>query len=543
MTVDPPLLPEAPELPAPPPGHRTGIARVHPWRIALIAALVLFILFLIGFVPRHRRDKSVQAAAERLAHSLPVVSVAKVRRSPRVATLLLPGNITPLAETYIYARATGYVRRRSADIGDRVRQGQLLADIDAPDLDAQVAQARATLAQSEQQLAQAHAALENAQAQEELARVTWNRYRVLVEHGAVSRQDADTQLAGYRTATANVRLQDAAIRTNEENVRANRANLDRLVTLQEFKHVRAPFTGVITARNFDVGALINGSGATSGATSTPNGGTQTSGQLGNGGTTGNPAPQNNAPTSPTNTGAPAAGSVEMFREAQIDRLRILVNVPQENAPTIRAGLPASVFVQEFAQKSFDGKVTRTSHSLEQTVRTLLTEVQVDNRQMLLLPGMYAQVQFSDTRPSPPLLIPGDAVIAVADGLEVAVLENLTPQDRQRLTQSLGAGASAQDLGNARRIHMQKVQVGRDYGTAIEITWGLQGWEYVVVSPGDFVQEGALVIPQTAAPIAGENSQQRRGMSEQHPVTIGSPSEAAPTLAPEQGSGRSQGGRK
>jgi multidrug efflux pump subunit AcrA (membrane-fusion protein) len=521
MSLDQHQLPAPPERKLLPPGHREGIARVHPWRIALIAAAAILALFLIGYFPRHNREKAANAAAEKEESSLPVVHAAKVTRSPAVTTLLLPGNITPVVEAYIYARATGYVRHRYADIGDRVRQGQLLADIEAPDLDAQVAQGRAAVAQAEQQLAQARASLENAQAQEELARVTWERYRVLVQHGAVSRQDADQQLANYKTAAANVRLQEASIRTNEENVRASRANLERLIALQGFEQVRAPFAGVITARNFDVGAFINAGGATTGSTSTPNGGTQVTGQLGNSGANGSAPAQTTTSTAPTSTGAPSGSSVELFREAQIQTLRILVNVPQENAPTVRPGQPAAVFVQEFPHP-FEGNVTRTSQSLDQTVRTLLTEVEVANRGMVLLPGMYAQVRFADRRPNPPLLVPGDAVMAMPNGLEVAVLEDLAPQERRRLGQQ------------ARRIHIQTVQVGRDYGPTIEITSGLQGWEYVVTNPGDAVQEGAVVVPQSGPPVAGENTEQRRGESAEQPTSIGSPSMAAPTQAPEKG---------
>ena len=549
MSVDQPQLPPGPEGRLLPGGKSPRVARVHPWRIALIAAGVILIIFLIGYIPRHRRMQGVQAEAEREAHSLPVVNVARVRRSPAVSTLLLPGNITPVTESYIYARATGYVRHRYADIGDRVRRGQLLADIEAPDLDAQVAQARATVAQAQQQLAQANAALENARAQEELARVTWERYRVLVEHGAVSRQDADTQVANFRTTTANVRLQEASIRTNDENVRAANANLERLIALQEFLQVRAPFDGYITARNFDVGALINGNGATSGASGTPNGGTQIVGQLGTGSSTGVPATQAAAPTSPAATGAPPAASVEMFRLAQIQTLRILINVPQPNAPTVRPGQPATVFVQEFSNQTFSGKVTRTSKSLDQTVRTLLTEVQVANPKSILLPGMYAQVRMANARSSPPLLVPGNSVMATPNGLEVAILVDLTAQDRKQIQQDQSqsgdnsARGPDQDYRAAKRIHIQKVEVGRDYGTTIEITSGLQGWEYVVTNPGDATQEGALVVPQAAPAVAGENANQRQGPSSERPSSIGSPSMTAPMNAPAGRGGRGKGGGK
>jgi multidrug efflux pump subunit AcrA (membrane-fusion protein) len=210
-------------------------------------------------------------------------------------------------------------------------------------------------------------------------------------------------------------------------------------------------------------------------------------------------------------------------------LRVLINVPQENAPTVRPGQPAVLFVQEFSKRSFPGKVTRTSNSLDQTSRTLLTEVQVSNPQSLLLPGMYALIQFSDRRLDPPLLVPGESVIADANGLHVAMLQDLTVEDRRRL---------AQHADEARRIHMQKVEVGRDYGPQIEITSGLQGWEYLVVNPGD-IAEGSLVLPRFAPPVAGQGSPERRGPSGRHASGLGSPSMVAPTEGGPKGGGGKQ----
>lgn len=527
MSTDRIALPPPPDRTLPPPGRY--VARRRPWRsgLAAVAALLLLgVIFVIGYVPRKKREQAAAAAAQREANRIPVVPFTVVQRSPAVATLLLPGNITPLTEAYIYARATGYVRRRYVDIGDRVRQGQLLAEIDAPDLDAQVTQARALLLESEKQLDQARASLENAAAQVELARVTWERYRVLVRDGAVSRQDADTEYANFRVAQANTRLQEAAVRTAEQNVNANGANLEHLLALQNFERVIAPFEGVITARNFDIGAYINVAGSPGGQTNVPNGGTQTVGLLGVGGTNGLPPSYAIAPTSPTSTGGPTTGSgSEMFREAQISVLRILINVPQDSAPGVRPGQSASVYVQEYANRSFLGKVTRTSRSLDQTVRTLLAEVDVPNPQSLLLPGMYAQVEFAVQRPNPPLLIPGDAVMAEANGLLVGVLQSLTPEDRARLQQQK---RSESEIQQARRIQIQTVQVGRDYGTAIEITSGLHAGDHIVTNPGDMVRPGAIVLPQTAPSVVGEGVAERNTENMRHPGGIGSPSMVTPT---------------
>jgi multidrug efflux pump subunit AcrA (membrane-fusion protein) len=539
--MDRPLLPagKQPKLLSPPREHGPSARKIALW--GMVALLLLGLVFLVGYIPRHNRQKTVEAAAERAKESLPQVNVTPVRRSPGITTLLLPGNITPLTEAYIYARATGYVRRRYADIGDRVRQGQVLADIEAPDLDAQVAQARAAQSQAEQQLHQARAQFENAQAQEELARVTWERYRVLADHGAVSRQEADQQLAAFRTGTANVRLQQATISAAEENVRGNRANVERLIALQEFEHVRAPFSGVVTARNFDIGAFISGSGASVGGSSAPNGGTQVSGNAGNAGASGSPSVGNQG----------SAGSGELYRIAQIGTLRILVDVPQENAPTLHVGQPAEVFVQEFSNRKFPGKLTRTANQLDRTSRTLLAEVQVANPQQILLPGMYAQVQFADVRGSPPLMIPGDSLIAGPEGPRVAILLDPTPEQRQELRQreqeftesskakESGQGGEggqgqepAQAFHQAKRVHLQPVQVGRDYGPQIEITGGLQGWEHVIVNPEDAVQENALVYPRQAPALPGQNNAQPRGPSDREPSSIGSPSREAPTQGPQ-----------
>ncbi len=539
----PKLLEAAPPQPPPRPPNPPR-RKILMWVGALL--LLLLLLFLIGYLPRHHRQKQVEAAARSRAESLPTVNVTPVKRSPPVTGLLLPGNITPLTEAYLYARATGYVRRRYADIGDRVHKGQILAEIDAPDLDQEVAQARAALAQSEQLLQQAHASLENAQAQEELARVTWERYRVLVQHGAVSRQDADQQQANYKSQTANVHLQEAAIRTDEENVRANRANLEREIALQSFKQIRAPFDGVITARNFDVGALVSSSGASQGLSTTPMGGSQGSATNGNAGANGSNSSQQAQTTSPTTPGIGNSG--ELFRVAQVGIVRILVNVPQADAPAIQEGQSASVYLVEYSKRTFTGKVTRTTRSLDQTARTLLAEVDVANPDYVLLPGMYAQVQFMDRLVEPPLLVPGDSVMATPDGLEVAVLIDPTPQQRQKLEQERKQQEKEKPesaLAQAKRVHIQRVEVGRDYGLEMEITGGLQGWEYVVTNPGDAVEEGALVMPQAAPDIAGAGGSQRQGSADRHPSGIGAQSMAAPTQgAPQQtGKGGEKGGEK
>ena len=542
-------------LPAPPERKLLPVAKPHVSRRklllwAVLALIALAAVFFLGFIPRRNRERTAAALAAQQANSLPNVNAMAVRRSPSVATLLLPGAATPYQESYLYARATGYVSKRYVDIGDRVRKGQLLADIDSPDLDAQVAQARAQVAQAEQQLAQAQASLENAKAQEDLARVTADRYKVLVDHGAVSRQDYDQQEANYRQAHANVHLQEAAIATAQENIRANRANLEHLIALQSFEQLRAPFDGVITARNFDVGALVSSTGASQGASNTPLGGTQNATASNNAGSSGSSSqtqvPSSTPPSSPTTPGIGSSG--ELYRIAQIDRLRVLVSVPQDSASVIQLGSAASVYVAQYSDHAFPGTVTRTARSLDAISRTLPVEVDVANPGWQLLPGMFTQVQFSDKRTAAPMLVPGDSIITTPDGLYIAVLTMPTAQDRERIErerqqqqQQQKEQPQQQTLDEMRRIHLQKVQVGRDYGPEIEISSGLRGTEYVVVNPGDMVQEGALVILRAAPPVAGENNQQRRAPSEQKPAAIQSPSMAAPTQAPQQNKGKGKAG--
>jgi multidrug efflux pump subunit AcrA (membrane-fusion protein) len=460
------------------PPRRPGSSR----RVALV-----FLFLLIGFAGlfvygyRHyvRRQHVVEAAANAAEGALPLVNVERVRRAPATTELLLPGNITPVTEAYIYARASGYVQRRQADIGDRVRAGQLLAEIEAPELDQQVQQARAALAQAEKQLEQAKADLGDVRSRMELARVTWDRYKVLVEHGAVSRQEGDQQIAALRSTSAAVTSVEARIGSAEHNVTASRASLDRLLALQDFEKVRAPFSGVITVRNFDVGALISGSG----------------GSLGQ-----------SAGTGPGAISGPSTGTQggELFRIAQISVLRVLVSVPEVDAPGIRIGQPAVIRLQAFPKRQFEGRVTRTANAVDIGSRTMLTEIQVQNSDLVLLPGMYVQVWLLNTRPEPPLMIAGSSVLATPRGLRVAVLVDLQPQDRPPGP----AGQSRTYPPDARRIHLQEIQVGRDYGQEIEVFSGLQGWEHIVLNPGDEIEEGAIVRPSASPKAEGTGGPRR-----------------------------------
>ncbi|HXX23773.1 MAG TPA: efflux RND transporter periplasmic adaptor subunit [Terriglobia bacterium] len=333
-------------------------------------------LLLIGYLPRRERLRALITASEREGHSLPVVNTVRVRRAASTSELVLPGNIQAITDAPIYARADGYVLRRYADIGDRVEVGQVLAEIETPDLDQQVRQARANLLQARSALAQAEANLVQAKSTEHLAQLTVERWKVLVARGVLARQDGDQKEADYEVAVANRKAQEANVNAAQSNVSAAEANLGRLLDLQGFEKITAPFSGLVTARNFDVGALV------------------------------------------------ASGSVsghELFHMAQIGVVRIFVDVPQSYAPFIHTGLAAVVTVQQLPGRLFAGKVMRTSESLDPNTRTLLTEVDVPNPASSLLPGMYAQVTLRSVIAEPPLLVPGDALVTRANGTRVAVV--------------------------------------------------------------------------------------------------------------------------
>jgi multidrug efflux pump subunit AcrA (membrane-fusion protein) len=411
-----------------------------PWGklmlLGLLVLAVMAVLFVAGYLPRISRQKGIEDHAHAEETNIPLVNSGTVKKSAPTSELLLPGSMIPVTEAYVFARSSGYVKKRYVDIGDRVKAGQLLAEIDAPDLDQQVLQAQAALSQVRANLNQVQASLEQAKAQERLTKVTLDRWATLVAKGVLARQEGDQKQADFDNATALVHVAEANIRASQDNVKASEANVARLVDLQGYEKVRAPFTGIITSRSVDEGSLISASGAGQG---TPALGSTT----------------------------PSTGS-ELFREAQVGKLRILVNVPQAYSSSIHLGMTATVTLQENSRRKYTGKVTRTSHSIDPSTRTLLTEVQVVNTDGSLMPGMYGNLHFISERKDPPLLVPGDAVVTRSNGTQVAV------------------------VGSGNKIHFQIVHIGRDYGTDIEITDGLQGGETVVINPSDDVREGAEV---------------------------------------------------
>jgi len=329
--------------------------------------------FFLGYLPRQRREMVLAAESKSDAQSLPVVNMQVVKRSEATSELVLPGNIQPVAEAPVLARASGYIRKRYADIGDRVESGQVLAEIEAPELDQQIRQATASLDQARSTVEQATAALEQGRSNANLARVTAQRWANLVAKGVVSRQENDTYQAQYEAQQANVRALDKAVAAARSNASAAEANLSRLNQLKDYLTVRAPFAGVITVRNVDVGVLVN------------------------------------------------EGSTLLYRLAQTEQLRTYLNVPQSDAGSVRAGQQATLQIPDLPGRKFAGTVSRTANALDPSSRTLLVEVHVPNPTGVLLPGMYAQVDLAVPRTDPPLLIPGDTLVVRSDGPQVAVI--------------------------------------------------------------------------------------------------------------------------
>lgn len=421
----------------------------------LIGVVLVVILIGIGVLPRLRQNAELVAASTAPDAGLVQVSIVPPRRSDGPIDLVLPSNIQAIEEAAIYARTNGYVRERYVDIGDRVTAGRVLAQIDTPELDQELSQARAALAQTRSGLAQARASftqaqanlnqaragLEQSKANESFAGVTADRFGKLERDELVAHQDADekrTALAAARATTAvsqahveamqaNLGALEASVEAARANVAASEANVQRLMALQSFQRVEAPFAGIITARGIDRGALIT-SGSGNGAT-------------------------------------------WLFRIAHVENLRIFVNVPQTFVRSITAGQEAQVLVPEFPKRAFVGKIASTAGALDPASRTLLTEVRLRNDDHALMPGMYAQVKFS--------LVPADAVWVVPATTLIA----------------RSAGPQVVDVRRDGTVHYLGVQLGRDLGQTVEVVAGLNGSERLVLSPPDGLKEGMRVAAE------------------------------------------------
>lgn len=441
------------------PEHRTRMTEPGTHSVTKTAiiggGILLALLLTAGILPRLKRHKELSALASEQQQTLPLVDVVNPRKADATNELVLPATTQAIQETTISARTSGYIRRWLAGMGQQVKEGQLLAEIDSPETDQQlrearqqateaeqtIAQARSELSQAQAGLEQAEASLKQARTNLELARVNLERSKTLVAAGVVSHQDTDDKQAAFdarqadvEVAQANIRARQAAIKaqqsaidSKQSNFNGRQANVQRLVELQSYQKVVAPYDGIITARNVEVGALINASGGTA-----------------------------------TNAG--------LYRIARLDTIRIFINVPQTYVAAMRPGLPAEVMVKELPQKVFTGNVIGTSNSIDPATRTLMVEVRVSNPERQLLSGMYAQVKFVLPATNQTLMIPASGLIANAAGTQVLVMR---PDHT---------------------VHFQKVEVGRDSGKEVEIISGLSSDQWVVTNPSDNLREGTHVQP-------------------------------------------------
>jgi RND family efflux transporter MFP subunit len=408
-------------------GGHAAPASWHPsattiWAIFLAAIVLVVVAFFAGYLPLRRQRDIIAAETRDQDRALPRVEVIEVARSSDKNGIELPGNVQAITEAPILARADGYIVRRLVDIGDHVRADQPLAEIEAPEMDEQIRQAKAALNQVQAGVDQASANYERGKADEDLAKVTAQRWSALAARGAVSRQENDRYQAEYRALTAATQALEKAVAMQKSNVAAAEANLARLDKIQSYRLVKAPFDGVITLRNIDVGALVN------------------------------------------------AGNTMLFRIAQINTLRTYVNVPQSNANAVTVGQTATLTVSNLPGRRFTGTVARTASALDPASRTLLVEVHVPNPDRALLPGMYARVDLIGARSGARLSIPSEALIARGQGTEVAV------------------------VGADHIVHLQKIEVGRDYGDRLEVIAGLREGDMIVPNPSDVVREGLRVEP-------------------------------------------------
>ena len=347
--------------------------------LVFFAVLILLVAGVIagGVLPRLSRQKGLLAAAREVTDRRPVVIATAAHLGGSKDTIDLPGDLQPIVESPIFARADGYLRTRKVDIGDRVKTGQLMAEIETPELDQQILQARASLAQAQSALKELQADIELSKANLNLARATRDRWDHLAEKGVVSRQEREEKQADYAVKEAQTQRAEASLATANDTVHASEANLHRLDQMKAFASVAAPFDGIVTARNVDVGWLIN---------------------AGNGG-----------------------ASREMFRVAQIQPLRIFVSVPQTYVAEIRNGQAAELRVQERPGEVFPAHVSNVSNSLDATSRSMLVILETPNPGARLYPGMYAQVRFAGAKAKPLLRIPGDALVIDKAGPHVAVV--------------------------------------------------------------------------------------------------------------------------
>lgn len=440
-----------------------------------ISGLLMSVALPIGIVPRVINAQELQRTEEATANERPSVTLTEAKLAPGDRLLNLPGAVEAIEETAVYARTNGYVRQRYADIGDRVKVGQLLAHLDTPEIDQSAVEAEAQVlgfvaskAQSEAQRDRARADLDRAIAQLSQTRAvlierdsdlkfaasSYVRWKKLGEQGAVSLQDVDEKETRLKTATASktaagdnvtaaqseviaararLNAEEANVRLSSANIATSRARADRSSTEKSFQNVNSPFSGVVTERNVDAGMLVTSGSDTS---RTP-----------------------------------------LYRIARIDTVKVFVDVPQYASSGIRLGQQVSINLKEFPNQVFTGKIARTSVALDPTARTMKTEIHVQNSDLKLSPGMYTDVTFKVARSAPVFLIPGNSLITRDNTQQVLVVTS------------------------NQRAHYKAIKLGEDLGNDIEVVSGLTGKERIVVNPLDSISENQEVCINQSEKVA------------------------------------------
>jgi RND family efflux transporter MFP subunit len=332
-------------------------------RVGIFVAIAAVVVAIVGIVMRWIHERDVREWAT--ARATPMVSVMTPEQGVSGQHTSLPGNIQAWYEAPLYARVSGYLKKWYEDYGAHVKKGQLLAEIDAPDLDAELAAAQATLKAADAQV-------KVREAETEFARTTYERWRDSPK-GVVSDQERESKKADFAAATARY---NAAV----ADVKSDQGVVDRLSAMTQFKRIVAPFDGVVTARTTDIGNLIN-----------------------------------------AGSGSGASGPPQLFRVADVHEMRVFVQVPQELSAEIHNGLMAELDLPQYPDKTFKATVATTSEAINEAARTLLVELHADNTDNLLQPGTYAEVHFDLASNPNTVRIPTSALVFREKGMQVAIL--------------------------------------------------------------------------------------------------------------------------
>ncbi len=397
----------------------------HMTRAQVTGAVLLLVallagIYVLGWHSRQAQHAEALSDMHQRTSDTMQVTVVRPRSSNQAGDIMLPCDIRPDQEASIFPRTTGYLKKLHVDIGDKVKAGQLLAEIDTPEVDAQLAQSRATLEA-------AMANVNRAQSDLRLAQITLNRYQQTERSGGagvVSAIEMEQRQATYDQALA-------ALAQARASVTAEEANVKRLEVLQNFEKITAPFDGIVTERNFDVGALVVASSPSSGNT--------------------------------------------LFRITASHPVRVRVNVPQVYASQISLGQNVELNVRNYPRRKFTGTIFLAANSVDADTRTMLCVARFNNPDGALLPGMYAQIKMNIASQEPVLLVPVTAMIFKTSGSQIAIVRD-------------------------GKIHLKNVTVGRDLGTELEISQGLEADDLVVATPDTRMREGAevQVVEKTAA---------------------------------------------